>query len=200
MRTGVEVGQRSGQGGDPDPGSDGRPHHPAPGRQRLADLLGEGRIEAQQRQIRIGPERGVDPIEQTRPDDAARLPDPGDLGQIGAVPLLDGAGPHQGEALGVAHDLRGIQGALQIIDPDLGERGGARHRIGEDLGGSDPQGLGGRQCPGLDRGDDGGQGDAGLDGVDGGPAAGALLARHVLDPNPPADPPPGDPWPRRCRR
>src|SRR5687768_1823277 len=73
------------------------------------DVLTELRVEQQVRAVRLARVRGLYLVQQLRTDDAAALPDPGDLGQVQLVSTLERRGREQRHALRVRGDLRGVQ-------------------------------------------------------------------------------------------
>ena len=90
-------------------------------------------------------------------------------------------GLHEHEALGVGDDLGGVKSLLKVGDELLlvtGEVGGGALEL---LAGADTLSLEGRKAAGEDSLADESYGLAQVEGVDGGPLAGTLLASRVED-------------------
>ena len=125
--------------------------------------------------------RGVDGPQELGADDAARAPDLGDGGEVGAESVLLARGPDLGEALGVGEEergeeARGMKASIAVVVACVHRRGG-----GEDLGGVDALLLEGADHARGDGGVDHGDGDAEVHRVLAGPLAGALRLRLVGD-------------------
>jgi hypothetical protein len=95
--------------------------------------------------------------------------------------LLDGHGAHQGEALGVGADLRGVERITHRIDQLLLVAGEVRLRSLEDFRGGDAFFFQRADAAGEDGFRNGRDGNAGVESVGHGPFARSFLSGAVLD-------------------
>src|SRR5699024_5425892 len=120
-----------------------------------------------------------------RPDDAATAPDGGQVAGVNTPVVLIGTGLDLVEALGVGHQLGGVQCATDILDefrlvqPQLVEGGQGTGRQVALCGLALIEGGG--QGTGKDGLADAGDGNTEVEGFLDGPATGALLACGVED-------------------
>jgi hypothetical protein len=122
--------------------------------------------------------RGVD----LRLDDATTSPHLGDTAVVQVPSVFLGGLSEEDESLGVRDDLGGVQGLLEVIDELLLVAGeGLSLGAGNGLGSSDSFVLDGGQASGKDGFTDQGDGATQVEGVDGGPLSGTLLAGLVED-------------------
>ena len=127
--------------------------------------------------MRIVVEGRVHPIEEARPDDAARLPDARHASQIGAEVVDARPFTQQRETLGIAHQLGGVERVLQVVHRHALHR----HPGALAVGLLDPLAfrLQRRQGARIDRRRHRGQRHAHVDRLRTRPTPRALLSRHV---------------------
>lgn len=177
----VEVAEGGGEGGHRDAGLDSVSHHLPPRGNQALDGLTEVPVQQQILQPGVLVVGLLDLPQEHAADDAPAPPHQGDapVVQVPAVGL--GGGAHQGVALGVGDDLAGVEGLADVLD-----EGGLVPREGRDGPGEgacsgNPLLFHGGQAPGEHRLPDQGQRHPLVQGGDGRPLAGALLAGGVQD-------------------
>ena len=111
---GIDVVERGAHCRTRDAVGAGRDDRPAQGRQGVVDCLDDvGRDEQVLRLVITVGEGHPDRVEQFRPDDAAALPDPGDLGQVEVPAVRRRRRAEHRQPLGIGRDLGDVEGVLE---------------------------------------------------------------------------------------
>mmetsp|Transcript_2282 Transcript_2282/g.9099 ORF Transcript_2282/g.9099 Transcript_2282/m.9099 type:complete len:351 (+) Transcript_2282:770-1822(+) len=113
---GVKVLQGGRHGGRGHAGGGGDAHHAAPARFFVDDLGGKLGIEEERAQRRVAVVRLLDAIEEASADDAATLPDAGELAEAKAPLLLSALGADEVEPLSVRHNLGRVERVAHVRD------------------------------------------------------------------------------------
>ncbi len=147
----------------------------------LAEHVFKERIEHKVGQIGVGAVGVGDAVEEAGTDDATAAPDGGDATEVELPVFLGPHGLDEVETLGVADDLGGVEGVVDLLDEFLLVGGDVDGRAGELGAGGDALLLLAGEDAGLDGGVDGADDDGVFGGVEQGPLAGAFLAGFIDD-------------------
>jgi len=178
----VEEGEGGGEGRGGDAPKSGLGDDAAPSRLGLVDGLVEEVVEEQVLELGVLGVSVGDVTKEDTADDASSAPHEGDSGVVQVPLVLLGGLTHEHESLGVRDELGGVEGLLEVVDELLLVTGELLDlRSAEELAGTGTLGLDGREAAGEDGLADKGDGHAEVEGVDGGPLAGTLLASRVED-------------------
>lgn len=180
----VEPRQGSGEGGSRDTKLGGLGDNLSPAGLGLVDGLVEEVVEQQVGQVGLLAVGRGDVLEEDGADDAATTPHESNGGLVELPAVLLGSLLHEHEALGVGDDLGGVQGLLEVVKELLLvalELAAATADVLELGGGNGTLVLDAGQATGQDSLGDQGNGHTKVEGVDGSPLAGTLLAGLVED-------------------
>ena len=148
----------------------------------VGDGLGEEGAQEQVLQVGLLTVGRGDVGKEDRLDDAATAPHGSDTGVVEGPVVVNGGLAHEHEALGVRDDLGGVKTLLEVVNELLLVAvEGLTLGGGDDLAGADTLLLEGRQATSEDGLADQGDGHALVQGIDGGPLSGTLLAGGVED-------------------
>lgn len=178
----VEEGQGGGVGRDGNTPESGLSDDSPPAGLGLFEGLGEEGSKEEVLEFGVLSVGSGDVRKEDGLDDTATSPHSSDTGVV-QVPVVNlGSFTHEHEALGVRDDLGGVKSLLKVVNELLLVTlecllGGT----GDDLGGPDSLVLNGREASGEDGLTDKGNGHTVVEGVNGSPLTGTLLAGLVKD-------------------
>lgn len=179
----IKPRQGSGERGDGETKERGLGDDVSPAGLSLVDGLVEEVVKEEVLKVGVVAIGGGDVLEEDGADNTATTPHEGNGGLVELPAVLLGRLLHKHEALGVGDDLGGIEGLLEVLEELLLvtlEGGGTANKL--ELGGSlDTLLLDARQAASEHRLGNEGDGHAQVQGVDGSPLAGTLLAGLVED-------------------
>ena len=112
----VVIGKRRAKAGTGMPSCDGRRDHVPPGGCAFSTARVKYGASSRFSKLRVGVERFLDAIQKRGPNDAAAAPQQRDLAVVQRPVVLLGRRFHLHEALGVAANLRGVQGLAHCFD------------------------------------------------------------------------------------
>lgn len=179
----VEPAESGAEGGGWDTEESGLGDDVSPAGLRLVDGLVEEVVEEEVLEVGVAAVSSGDVLQEDGSDDASSAPHEGNGWLVELPAVLLGSLLHQHETLGVGDDLGGVKSLLKVLEELLLvtlELGGSANEL-QLGGGLGTLGLDGGQATGKDGLGDQGDGHAQVQGVNGGPLSGSLLASRVED-------------------